>query len=203
MEKLSINLLQADLIPQQPLWTLQRVTVLWSVSLVLMIVWMFYSQYQLANMSDKFSLLEQENQKNSEYLTNLENKVRQNKADAVLQEKLETIKLLLVNKKSLHEKLTDASSTYAAGFSTAMTELSELHHKDISIKKVKMNAEYMTFFGVARNPDAVPSWLAAFEGSTFLSGQHFSQFSLNENEEKLTEFTVSSYIPPLDNKEGK
>jgi hypothetical protein len=38
----------------------------------------------------------------------------------------------------------------------------------------------------------VPNWLSGFESSTFLSGKRFINFSLTENEQKLTEFVVSS-----------
>ena len=46
MQKLSINLLQSDLLPKQVLWTLKRVVTLWVFALVLMLSWMYISQYQ-------------------------------------------------------------------------------------------------------------------------------------------------------------
>ncbi|MEW6989164.1 PilN domain-containing protein [Colwelliaceae bacterium 6441] len=193
MKKASINLLQAELIPEQPLWTLKRVVSVWSIALLLMLSWLFMSQYQLTQLSNEFKVVKQQKQQQDNLLVQLEIKVSQNKADAVLQEKLETTKLLLLNKKALHKQLTDTTSTYAAGFSSAMTELSQLHHQDVSLKKVQMKPKSMTFSGLARKPEAVPAWLAAFEGSTFLAGQTFNHFSLNENEDKVTEFTVSSH----------
>ncbi len=194
MQKLSINLLQAELIPTQPLWTLKRVVFVWIFALVFMFAWMSLEQYQLAQLSAQLKTANAEKQANDAQLASLEQQVRQNKADALLQEKLATVKLLLANKKLLHDQLTDVSSTYTAGFSRAMSELSQLHHKDISLQKIKMNPEQMLFSGLAKTPDAVPVWLAAFEGSTFLSGQTFKHFSLSENEQKVTHFTVSSLV---------
>ncbi len=192
MQKLSINLLRAELIPEQPLWTLKRVLSVWLAALVLMIFWGVIVHYQLESTESQLALLSQETAKTDTKLADLEQRVAQNKADALLQEKLATLKLLLQNKTMLHEQLTDASSTYAAGFSQAMTELSQLHHNDISLQQVKMNAKQLTFSGLAKTPEAVPAWLAAFESSTFLSGQFFRHFSLSENEQKITQFTVSS-----------
>jgi Tfp pilus assembly protein PilN len=200
MKKLSINLLQAELIPEQPLWTLKRVASLWAVTFILMFVWMIYSEYQLSQLTNDFNAVNQQQQNNETLLADLELQVRQNKADPLLQEKLATAKLLLVNKKALHKQLTDSSTTYAVGFSVAMTELSELHHRDVSLQKVTMNSENMTFSGIARKPEAVPAWLAAFDKATFLSGQSFKHFSLsekeNENEDVVTQFTVSSHNKP-------
>lgn len=196
MKKLSINLLQAELLPEKPLWTLKRVTTIWGVTFAFMFAWMLYSDQQLSKLSNDSNNVTQQQQHNEIQLASLEQQVSQNKADPLLQEKLATVKLLLVNKKILHKQLTDTGSTYAAGFSVAMTELSELHHQDVSLQKVQMNNDSMTFSGIARKPEAVPTWLAAFDKSTFLSGQSFKHFSLsekeNENEESVTQFTVSS-----------
>lgn len=197
MKKLSINLLQAELLPEQPLWTLKRVVYVWAVAFVFMFVWMFYNNHQLSQLTADFNIVNQQLQQNETLLKSLEQQVSQNKADPLLQEKLVTVKLLLVNKKALHKQLTDTSSTYAAGFSVAMTELSELHHKDVSLQKVQMNNVNMTFSGIARKPEAVPAWLAAFDNATFLSGQSFKHFSLSEKESEtedaVTQFTVSSH----------
>ena len=73
-----------------------------------------------------------------------------------------------------------------------MTELSSMHHKDISLEHVNITSLDLTFAGVARSPESVPAWLAKFEHSHFLSGKSFINFTLNENEQKLTEFVVSS-----------
>jgi Tfp pilus assembly protein PilN len=196
MKKLSVNLFQAELMPEQPLWTLKRVVLVWGISLILMVLWLFFSQYQLSQLSTEFEKVNQKQQQNDILLVQLTDLVSQNKADPLLQEKLETTKLLLMNKQTLHTQLTDSSSTYAVGFSVAMTELSNLHHHDVSLQNVQMNANHMSFSGLARKPEAVPTWLAAFEGSTFLSGQTFSHFSLSENEDKVTQFTVSSHNKP-------
>ncbi len=129
-------------------------------------------------------------------LSSLEKRVSQNKANPQLVQELENLKALLTNKKNLHTQLTDSSTTYAAGFSMAMTELSQLHHRDISLQQVKMNNTFMTFAGIARKPEAVPKWLAAFEQSTFLAGESFTHFSLSENEDSSTQFVVSSSASP-------
>jgi Tfp pilus assembly protein PilN len=197
MKKLSINLLQAELIPEQPTWTLKRVAFLWAATFLFMFAWMLYSDHQLSQVTNDFNTVNLKQQQNEMLLADLEHQVNQNKADPLLQEKLATVKLLLVNKKALHKQLTDSSSTYAAGFSVAMTELSELHHQDVSLQKVQMNSDKMTFSGIARKPEAVPAWLAAFDKATFLSGQSFKHFSLseieNENKNAVTQFTVSSH----------
>ena len=192
MKKLTINLLQAELIPEKPLWTLKRVVFVWGAAFVLMFAWVFYSNFQLSQQTFEFNQANEQKQKNETLQAELELRVSQNRADTLLQEKLATLKLLLVNKKTLHKQLTDTSSTYAVGFSKAMTELSELHHQDVSLQKVHMNKSIMTFSGIARKPEAVPTWLAAFDNATFLSGQSFKHFSLSENEDAVTQFTVSS-----------
>ncbi len=192
MQKRTINLLQDELFPKQALWTLKRVALLWLLVLVLMISWLFASQTQVNQRAKQLAKVSAQKKERNDYLARLEKQVKENQPDPLLQEKLATIKLLLANKKLLHEKLTDVTSTYASGFSSAMTELSELHHKDISLQQVIITPEHMMFSGLAKKPDVVPAWLAGFEQSTFLSGQLFGHFTLTENEDKVTQFTVSS-----------
>ena len=194
MEKLSINLLQAELLPEQAFWTLKRVVSIWVIVFLLMSAWMLLSQYQLKQLSDEFTVLNLQKKRQDNRLTELEKKISDNRTDPALEEELKVLKTLLAHKKVLLSQLTDSSTTYTAGFSTAMTELSQLHHRNISLQQVKMNTTDMTFIGLAKTPEAVPHWLAGFEQSTFLAGKSFLHFSLNENEQKMTEFAVSSRV---------
>ena len=192
MAKHSINLLQADLLPEKVLWTLKRVVSLWLVVLAVMLLLIFFVQLQMSSLNAEFQALNSVNTKQQMQLQNLELKVANNRKDAQLLTQLETIKLVIENKQHLHQQLTDPTQTYSAGFSTAMAELAELHDKNISLQHVNIGHGNMTFSGLARTPDAVPNWLSGFESSTFLSGKRFVNFSLSENEQQVTEFTVSS-----------
>lgn len=193
MAKHTINLLQPELIPEQPTWTLGKVVSLWAITLVAMLAWLFWTDYQLSVL--KADVAQSNLTKNTlqNEQARLEKRVADNKPDKRLVEQLETIKYLLENKRSLHQQLTDKTTTYAAGFSAAMHELSQYHHRDISLNRIVISGDYVRFDGVANTPESVPSWLTAFEQSTFLSGLTFSHFELKENANKLTEFAVSSY----------
>ncbi|MBA6389755.1 PilN domain-containing protein [Colwellia sp. BRX10-3] len=192
MAKHSINLLQADLLPAQALWTLNRVVTLWVTALVVMLALIFIVQLQVNNLNAEFATINSLNNAQVSKLAKLESAISNNRQDTKLLTELNTIKLVIANKEYLHEQLTDPTKTYSAGFSSAMAELAELHDKNISLQKVKIGNGNMTFSGIARTPDAVPNWLSGFESSTFLSGKRFINFSLTENEQKLTEFVVSS-----------
>lgn len=192
MAKHSINLLQAELIPVQPLWSLKRVVVLWGVVLAFMLTWIVISSMLLNSANNKKNDLKRINTSSNAQVEKLALKVKNHKPEAKLVAELEKLKLVLANKNFLTNQLTDKTQTYVSGFSTAMTELSNLHHKDISLHRVSINPNQLTFSGVARTPSVVPSWLAGFEHSQFLSGKRFVNFSLTENENSYTNFTVSS-----------
>lgn len=192
MAKYSINLLQADLLPAKVFWTLNRVVGLWGFTLFTMLALIVISQMQVDNLTREFDTINALNNSQKSQLKNLELTISTNRQDTALLAQLNTIKLVIANKQHLHQQLTDPSQTYSAGFSSAMAELAALHDKNISLQRVNIGNGSMTFSGVARTPDAVPNWLSGFESSTFLSGQRFVNFSLTENEQKLTEFIVSS-----------
>jgi Tfp pilus assembly protein PilN len=190
--KHSINLFQADLQTVKALWTLKRVVSLWGTTLVVMLGLIFIIQLQVSNLTTEFATVKSFNSQQKLQLKNLELAVSNNRQDTELLAQLNTIKLVIANKQYLHQQLTDPTQTYSAGFSKAMEELAALHNNNISLQKVNIGHGNMTFSGLARSPDAVPNWLSGFESSTFLSGQRFINFSLMENEQKLTEFVVSS-----------
>ena len=192
MAKHSINLLQADLLPPKVLWSLNRVVSLWAVTLIVMIGLVFAAKFYLSNLETEFKTVNLVSSNQKLQLQNLEATISHNRQDSELLAKINTIKLVIENKQHLHQQLTDPTQTYSAGFSTAMAELAELHDKNISLQRVSIGNGTMTFSGIARTPDAVPHWLSGFETSTFLSGKRFINFSLSENEQKLTEFVVSS-----------
>jgi Tfp pilus assembly protein PilN len=194
MAKNSINLLQAELLPKQAAVTLPRVVALWSVVFLFMLSWTFLNQYQVSTLSTKHSALSQEKAKQTKLLAQLQDKIKANRASSKVIEELAMLKSFLKNKNVLLGELTDPTHTSVAGFASSMTELSMMHHNDISLQHVNITYQDLTFSGVARTPEAVPAWLAKFETSKFLSGKSFINFSLNENEEKLTEFLVSSKV---------
>jgi hypothetical protein len=194
MAKNSINLLQAELLPKQAAVTLPRVVLLWSVVFLFMLSWAFLNQYQVSTLSAKHVELSQTKSKQTKLLAQLQDKIKANRASSKVIEELAMLKSFLKNKNVLLGELTDPTHTSVAGFASSMTELSMMHHKDISLQNVNITYQDLTFSGVARTPEAVPAWLAKFETSKFLSGKSFINFSLNENEEKLTEFLVSSKV---------
>jgi len=168
------------------------VVTLWIITLVVMLVLIFITQWQVNNLAAEFKVINAQNISQTSQLTNLELAISKNRQDTALLTQLSTIKLVIANKEHLHKQLTDPTKTYSAGFSSAMAELAALHNKNISLQRVNIGNGNMTFSGIARTPDAVPNWLSGFESSTFLSGKRFINFSLIENEQKLTEFVVSS-----------
>lgn len=192
MAKLSINLLQEDLLPKNVLVTLPRVAIVWAIVFAVMFSWSLLNNYQVNQLTVQDQKLSRIKANQNALLVQLEAQIKANRADAKIIEELAMLKLLLSNKKVLHRELTDPSHTSVAGFASAMTELSSMHHKDISLEHVNITSLDLTFAGVARSPESVPAWLAKFEHSHFLSGKSFINFTLNENEQKLTEFVVSS-----------
>mgnify|MGYP003388537816 FL=1 len=159
-----------------------------------MLAWGVVTDFQHQSFQEKLNVLQKEKVKQDKLMKNLTAQLASRKVDSELSDKLMKIKVLMSNKQALHEKLTNPNKTYSAGFATAMTELAQLHHKDIRLNTIHINNDNMTFSGLALAPEAVPAWLAGFQNSLLLSGKSFSHFKLSENEQRITEFMVSSKV---------
>ena len=193
--KYSINLLQAELLPKQVLLTLKRVVLSWLLVSSLMLVMAFFSQYQANNVAEQLKALNKVKVKQNKVLADLEKNIQQNKTDVKLTRELKTLKFVMSNKQALYQELTNRDTTYVGGFAKAMTDLSEMHSKNISLQKVFIDSENLTFSGLASTPGAVPAWLASFDSSSILSGKVFSNFSLNNvrnNGNDVIKFVVST-----------
>ena len=190
--KYKINLLQAEILPKKALLTLANVGKIWLFVLVVMLAWAGMSQYEMKTLNAQHYLLVTNNNHLSEQLANLETKIKQHKPDSRLVHQLATLKLLIANKAALHQKLIDDHESYISGFARAMTDLSKIDSRDISLSEFTINQDEITFSGMARSAEAVPIWLAKFEQSEVLSNKEFSHFSLQENKKHFIDFTVST-----------
>ncbi len=190
--KQSINLLTAELFPEQPLLTLLRVVGVWLGLLSVMVIWAVVTEVNYSQSSAKYDSLLIEQQQKQKLVQQLESQLKNRQVSPALMQNLGTIKVVIQHKNALLEKLSDFNETFAGGFVMVMNDLSVMHHKDIQLQKISINAKSISFTGLARNPQAVPAWLAGFKQSRLLSGKAFLNFKLTKNEQNITEFVVSS-----------
>lgn len=192
--KHSINLLQAELYPQQALLTLNKVAMVWLALLLIMASWAFMTQLSFSQSASKHqALLQIKNQKQA-LSEQLEKQLADKKVSPALLTKFDEMKHVLSRKKALFAKLTDSDQTFSGGFVMAMNDLSSMHNQGISIQTITINGQGMKFTGLAKKPQHVPAWLNGFEKSRLLSGKGFANFELAKNEQGVTSFVVSSLI---------
>lgn len=190
--KHQINLLQDELFPEQPLFTLSRILWLWGLALAVLVAFAFVLSNQENALRQEANSMLAEKRHQQEIISQLEAKLASHKASRELEEKLDTLKTVIKNKRSIYAYLTDKEDSYISGFSQAMSELALMHHKNVSLTEIRITESQLRFGGVARTAGAVPQWLAKFEQSSVLSGKLFNHFELSEGDEKYIEFTVSS-----------
>lgn len=192
MEKHTINLLSADLLPEQPLVTLSRVVGVWVAVLVTMLAASSFTGYHVDNLHSENRLLEAKHEQLQVQSDSLREQITNRSTDPELETELAVLKLIMRNKQALYTQLTDKNRTYVSGFADSMTELANFHHKDISLTHVVIKPEHMQFSGLAKTPEAVPIWLSGFEQSKLLAGQQFKHLRMSENDDAITTFTISS-----------
>ncbi|WP_286262995.1 PilN domain-containing protein [Thalassotalea atypica] len=192
--KYSINLLQGELLPEHPLLTLPRVLSIWVMVFIVMVFIALSFQGTERSLDLEATKLTTEKQQQEQKLTTLKAQLASHKPSTELIAKEQTLKSIIANKKTIHNYLTNTDDSYIDGFANAMSDLALLHHKNISLTDIRINEHFIRFGGIARSPEAVPTWLTNFERSKVLSGRLFNHFQLNENENKYIEFTVSSFL---------
>lgn len=190
--KQTINLLQPELFPEKPFLTLTRLLVAWGTGVVIMAIWVLLTDISYKQSAATYDGLLNDKQQKTQRVKTLESQLQNRQISPALTNNLKTLKLVMRHKDALLAKLTDPNETFAGGFVMAMNDLSAMHHKDIRLQTISINSTDMSFTGLARNPEAVPAWLAGFKKSRLLSGKAFVQFKLGKNEQNITEFVVST-----------
>ena len=190
--KQTINLLQPELFPEKPFLTLTRLLVAWGTGIVIMAIWVLLTDISYKQSAATYDGLLNDKQQKTQRVKTLESQLQNRQISPALTNNLKTLKLVMRHKDALLAKLTDPNETFAGGFVMAMNDLSAMHHKDIRLQTISINSTDMSFTGLARNPEAVPAWLAGFKKSRLLSGKAFVQFKLGKNEQYITEFVVST-----------
>jgi Tfp pilus assembly protein PilN len=194
-KKYDINLLQPQVLPKVPLLSLNRVVAIWGVLLVILSLVTAVGYYQLTTTVKENQLLAFEKSQKLAKQDELTARVSINRIAPELKAELETLQILIKNKKVLYTSLTDTSQTYVSGFAKAMTELANIHHRDISLENISINHNNISFAGLARTPNAVPVWMSSFKQADWLRGKYFKHFKLAENKQHYTAFYVSSEQP--------
>lgn len=192
MQKYRINLLQPELTPVKQTFTLGRVVGLWGIVLLGMIVWAVSLTLKQSSLSDEIASSQIAFDSNKNTLTELQTMLANRKPDPALQSELETLNKVINDKSGLQQQLTNEKHSQVVGFAQIMTELAKYHHKDIRLTRVYVNPNNIAIQGTARHAEVVPYWLSGFEHASFLSGQTFSDFSMNTDEDEGLVFNVSS-----------
>ncbi|WP_448213591.1 PilN domain-containing protein [Colwellia sp. MEBiC06753] len=192
MLKPDINLLQPELLAKSPLMTLRNVVLIWLLALVVMVSLTLYTDLQKTQLAKQSKQLVELNQQLKSENQRLQTQLTNHKASSALTAELETLTALLANKRYLYQHLTNTDFTYVGGFAQAMAEISRLHSSDISLTQIVIDDADIALSGMARNANAVPTWLSNFEGSNVLGGRMFHQFSMATQANNLIEFTVGT-----------
>lgn len=191
--KYTINLLQPELFPEKPLVSLPRVVAAWGFVFVVMLGLSFVLDTTTRKLETQVNSLKVLKQEQDIQLKQLKAELANHKADIALEAKLAMLQNLIQNKKSIYAYLTNTEQSYIGGYSQAMSELANVHSRNISLSTIIINDQQVTFAGMAKSANSVPSWLANFEQSSVLSGRTFNHFELAEiDNSRHLEFAVSS-----------
>lgn len=194
MTKARINLLRDELVAVQTWLTLTNAVRVWVGFLLICILITAYLNVNFSSLNQQYNSLKKKNVQLSNQLEQYENILSSRAVDPRKVNRLSRLKFIFQNKQVLHRQLTDQTQVRLSGFADIMTEISEYHNREVSLKSVRIIDDNISMHGLARNADSVPLWLSGFQDSVFMAGKRFSEFNLSVNEDGDTTFAVSSTI---------
>ncbi|MDX1303785.1 PilN domain-containing protein [Photobacterium sp.] len=185
-----INFYSDSLKPQRQYLSLQNVVMGWGVAIVLMATVAGWYSWQNYVEQEKLS---------AEQARLSDKRAELDRAKAVLAKhvpsplKVElagTLEQDLAAKQATLKAIDRHDDSLKVGYASMLQQLSDAASSDISVNRIHAAGKALDLEGLARNPDAVPSWLRAFKDYPSLVERRFQLMSLGRNKQNIVTFRL-------------
>jgi MSHA biogenesis protein MshI len=187
-----VNLYPEHLKPTFDHFTFKNVVIGWVIIGIVMAIVSSVILFNHSEESNKLTHLTTESQKQMLELDQLNNKLASHKPSASKIAAVERLKKDIKAKEASFRAIDQLDNSSQIGFSGVMKSLTTIGKNDISLSKIYIQGESMSFSGLARNATVVPKWIQAFKSEMHLVGRTFGKLSIFHDENGHVTFTLTT-----------
>ncbi|OCH13220.1 MSHA biogenesis protein MshI [Aliivibrio sp. 1S165] len=188
----SVNLYSDKFKPQINYFSLQNIVISWGVGLLLASAFVGYYQYQLSQLNENIAQLSSEDNRYQHDLVTLNQRLESHKPSAAKLAAIKRLKEDVQSKKASLKVIDNFDDGMQIGYSGIMSSLTQLGKGNISLTKIHISGDNVSFTGFARSPDVVPNWVKSFENELHLVGRTFDQLEIKTDENGLVSFILNT-----------
>lgn len=187
-----IDLYLESLKPKKEHLGLQTVLAGWGIvalSLFAAWGWLVFEQQGLKRQA---AALSSQQQTLDDQSKQLKLQLAQHKPSADKLAAVERIKAEIEAQKSALNSLQNYELQDHAGFSGVMSALANINRTDIALNYIKVEGQYFDLKGLAKTPQAVPSWIKQFKQELDLVGRAFDKLTIGRNDQQVITFELNT-----------
>lgn len=192
MIKYRVNLYTPSLLPPKQKLTFARLGAYALSVLLLLVVCMSYSYWQVSSLRQELQLVTQKKQQLDTQKQTLEAELAARKADPALVERVDLVTQQLELKQLLMQELSLRASLTSRGFAPVLNDLAVVADGSVWLSHIVINEHDFMFEGFAEHPQSIPLWVDKLKTTHTLKGQAFSSMSMDRGEDKPLAFTLKS-----------
>lgn len=188
--KHSINLFQADLIPERPWLTLHRI--LLAVALIIVVILLFraHAAVQLSQLNAELQQHTAERAQAQQQISELSREVSALRPDLNVQSRLLEYEAEIQTRQQLIGEFQRRSQIRRHHYAGLLTDLARLHLEGIWLTRIQQQDGQILLHGKTLNAGLLPLWMQSFAQSDVLSQRQFNMVELKRDERELLSFVL-------------
>ncbi|MCL9780521.1 MSHA biogenesis protein MshI [Vibrio sp. S4M6] len=187
-----INLYPQHLKPKKEYLTLGYMVASWCVVAAVLLLVSGFFHYQASQLEQSLASHQAKAATLSSQLSRLQVQLQKHQPAAEKVAAVARLKNEIQSKKDSLKAVGEYDESQQLGYSGVMKSLAEIGRNDISLNSITMNANSLDIVGLARNAQAIPSWINQFKTELNLVGRTFEKLKISRNEQQLITFELKS-----------
>lgn len=192
LEEVEINLFPSELKTKKDYFTLTNVALIWGVVSTVLLLGAAVLNYQKSQLAQELQLYRAEVAEFERQSASLTQRLNQHKPTPAKVAAVARLKLEIEAKRNSLQAVSEFDESQQIGYSGVMRSLAALGRNDISLSKISINATTLDLSGLARNPQAIPSWINQFKSELDLVGRSFEKLKIGRNDQGTITFELKT-----------
>ncbi|MGF1685792.1 PilN domain-containing protein [Photobacterium japonica] len=109
---------------------------------------------------------------------------------ALKMQRADQLALKLASKQAVLAVISQYDQRLQVGYAAMMQQLAQVKSPDIALQAIQVTGLQLSLSGVARTPDAVPTWVQKFQPYPALNHRRFKQMNLERKPDNTLSFTL-------------
>lgn len=201
--KSRVNLFVDELRPRVALFTLNFVSFVWTVALLLMLFIWFWVGQNATSVKDQLAEKNAQNAMLQTRLTDLSQQLSKRREDPQLLAQIAHLKQDIQDKQYVLQAIGKLDQLESQNFPAIMTDLATVHQPNLWLTQIKVENNKVHLQGRVTDPSVIPSWLKQLGQSTFFAGQDFGQAQIQRQQDEQLHFLIATDLTQQQDEEQK